>query len=123
MATNHTLLFPTMPRVNDLIRLYYQVLFQEPCSTELLENLPKKTKLSKNKFVCVYGKDYCPFCREAKALVEPRQDAIYIEMVDNFEPRSQAHMPHINTSKTIPIVFVNDDHLGGLTELKKFLND
>ena len=112
-----------LAHIKKLIRLYYQALFQEPCSTEILDHLQKKQKLDDTKFVCVYGKSYCPFCREAKALVTPRKDAMYIEMVENFEPRSEHHMPHIHNSKTIPIVFINDDHLGGLTELKKFLNE
>lgn len=112
----------SMAHIDGLIRLYYQALFQEPCSTQIMSQMPKRQKVDE-KFVCVYGKSYCPYCREAKKLVEPRSDAMYIELVENFEPRSQAHVPHIEKSPTIPIVFVNDDHLGGLTELKKFLDE
>ncbi len=106
-----------MEELHELIQTYYRVLHGDLAVTY------KKPKSNVHeKFVTVYGKDYCKYCQKAHALVDRRPDAVYIELEEGFTPRSSAHTPHIETSKTIPIVFVNDEYLGGLDELTKLFN-
>ena len=102
-----------MEDLNELIHKYYLALHNQ------MDNYKKPRQNFHEKFVTVYGKDYCPFCQEAQKMVQDRPDAIYIELEEGFEPRSPAHVSHIKTSRTVPIVFINDDYLGGLDELTK----
>ena len=126
-----------MSRLHSLVAAYYKALYQRPCVSDMVqldESQPKKIKKTSAdhemhpgakvpQVVYVYGKDYCPFCREAKQLVENRENAMYIEMIDGFQPKLTSHTPHIDRSKTIPIVFVDERHLGGLSDMKKFFNE
>lgn len=126
MSVKHPM-HPTMKRIHDLVSLYYKALHEEPCSRNLIEQVTKKAKKQEDvndhqEHVSVYGKSYCPYCQEAKSLIKTRPNAIYIELIKNYKPTSQAHVEHIEKSQTIPIVFVDDTLLGGLTELTKFIN-
>lgn len=126
-----------MSRLHSLVAAYYKALYQRPCVSDMVQlddSQPKKIKKTSTdhemqpgakvaQVVYVYGKDYCPFCREAKQLVDKRENAMYIEMIDGFQPKLTSHTPHIDRSKTIPIVFVDERHLGGLSDMKKFFNE
>ena len=110
-----------MEELDELIHTYYRAL---QCDQTLVYKKPKKEEQEQEQaLVTVYGQSRCPYCRKAKTLVEDRPNAIYIEMDADFTPRTPAHTPHIETSKTIPVVFVNDDHIGGLTELEKLFTE
>lgn len=126
-----------MSRLHSLVAAYYKALYQRPCVSEMVQledSQPKKIKKTSKdhemkpsakvaQVVYVYGKNYCPFCREAKQLVDKRKNAMYIEMIEGFQPKLTSHTPHIDRSKTIPIVFVDERHLGGLSDMKKFFNE
>jgi glutaredoxin len=103
-----------MDDLNELIRVYYDALHNT--------DYKKPRQNFHEKFVTVYGRNYCPYCQRAHALVENKPDAVYIELEEGFTARSEAHTPHIETAKTIPIVFINDDYLGGLDELTKLFD-
>ena len=113
-----------MEELDSLIQTYYRALWQPSRILAQDEHVDFKKPRQNfhQKFVTVYGKSYCGFCQKARAMVEKSPDAVYIELEENFTPRSEAHTPHIETSKTIPIVFVNDDLLGGFDELEIFFS-
>jgi glutaredoxin len=114
-----------MEELDSLIQTYYRALWQPSRTLSEYEHVEFKKPRQNfhQKFVTVYGKSYCDFCRKARAMVDQSPDAVYIELEENFVPRSKAHTPHIEKSKTIPIVFVNDDYLGGFDELENFFRD
>ena len=118
----------SMKQIHELVSLYYKALHEEPCVSNLSKQVLKKRKTQQivggnhSNHVTVYGKSYCPYCQEAKTLIKDHPQATYIELTENYKPSSNAHVKHIQKAKTIPIIFVEDDLIGGLTELKKFLD-
>jgi len=66
----------------------------------------------------VWSKDHCPFCDQAKGLLELRG-------ID-FEERRIGHgwtredlMEAVPTARTVPQIFLDGNLIGGFTELKK----
>ena len=106
-----------LEELSKLVNIYYRALSRDPT----LEYKRPRPNIHE-KSISVYGKSYCPYCQKAHDLVKDRPDAIYIELEEGYTPKSHAHTPHIEQSKTIPIVFINDDYVGGLEELEKILN-
>lgn len=103
-----------MEELDKLIHTYYRALYRDP---SLVYKKPRQD------FITVYGKEYCPYCRKAHEVIHNHPNAMYIELEEGFSPNSYAHMPHIEASNTIPIVFVNDEYIGGLDELQKILEE
>ena len=69
----------------------------------------------------VWSKDACPFCVQAKALLESKG----IE----FEERNIMHgtwtkeqlLEAVPNARTLPQIFLDDNYIGGFTELRKHL--
>lgn len=70
----------------------------------------------------VWSKDACPYCVQAKALLESKG----IE----FEERNIMHgtwtkeqlLEAVPNARTLPQIFVDDNYIGGFTELRKHLS-
>jgi len=66
----------------------------------------------------VWSKDQCPYCVQAKALLESKG----IE----YEERNIMHgtwtreqlLEAVPTARTLPQIFLDDEHVGGFTELR-----
>jgi len=66
----------------------------------------------------VWSKDQCPYCTQAKALLESKG----IE----YEERNIMHgtwtreqlLEAVPTARTLPQIFLDDEHVGGFTELR-----
>ncbi|MAZ88912.1 MAG: glutaredoxin [Cellvibrionaceae bacterium] len=74
------------------------------------------------KTVTVYSKDYCPYCKAAKKLlntlnVEFKEIDVLRSPVDlkTMRRRSNRH--------TVPQIFFGDKHIGGYTDLVDYLQD
>jgi glutaredoxin len=68
----------------------------------------------------VWSKYHCPFCDQAKALLEAK-GIQYVEkkIGDGFTKEDLLEaVPH---ARTVPQIFLNDELVGGFTELKKKL--
>jgi glutaredoxin 3 len=68
----------------------------------------------------VWSKDACPFCVQAKALLESKG-------ID-YEERNVMHgwtkeqlLEAVPTARTLPQIFLDDEYIGGFTELRKHL--
>lgn len=69
----------------------------------------------------VWSKDQCPYCDQAKALLKSKN----IE----FEERNIMHgtwtkeqlLEAVPTARTLPQIFLDEDYVGGFTELRKKL--
>ena len=68
----------------------------------------------------VWSKDNCPYCDQAKGLLKMKS----IE----FEERKIGHgytredlLEAVPTARTVPQIFLDDELIGGFTELKKHL--
>lgn len=68
----------------------------------------------------VWSKDHCPFCDQAKALL--KQKGI------EFEEKKIGHgftkedlLEAVPAARTVPQIFLDEQLIGGFTELKKHL--
>lgn len=135
-----------MEELHALVELYYRALYRDPSLTQIPSNILKQNekkqikKIKKNNAhtlgtnnikdkkhdnkeqnITVYGKNFCQYCQSAKKLIKHKPGAVYIELEENFVPRLPEHTPIIQKATTIPIVFVDSTHIGGLEDLQKII--
>ena len=70
----------------------------------------------------VWSKDNCAFCDQAKALLEQRNMA-YEERKIGYGYTREDLLEAVPTARTVPQIFVNNNHVGGFTELKKYIEE
>ena len=68
----------------------------------------------------VWSKDSCPFCVQAKALLESRGIEFEERNVSKDWTKEQL-LEAVPTARTLPQIFVDDTYIGGFTELRKHL--
>ena len=68
----------------------------------------------------VWSKDACPFCVQAKALLESKGIEFEERNVSADWTREQL-LEAVPTAKTLPQIFLDDNYVGGFTELRKHL--
>ncbi len=68
--------------------------------------------------VKLYTKDYCPYCKAAKALLQSK--GISFENIEiSNSPELRTEMIALSGRKTVPQIFINDYHVGGFTDLNQ----
>ena len=70
----------------------------------------------------VWTKDNCTFCDQAKALLEQRNIA-YEEKKIGYGYTREDLLEAVPTARTVPQIFVNNNHVGGFTELRKYIEE
>ena len=68
----------------------------------------------------VWSKDSCPFCVQAKALLESKGIEYEERNVSQNWTREQL-LEAVPTARTVPQIFLDEELVGGFTELKKKL--
>ena len=68
----------------------------------------------------VWSKDACPFCVQAKALLELRGIEFEERNVSWDWTREQL-LEAVPNARTLPQIFLDEQHIGGFTELRKHL--
>jgi glutaredoxin 3 len=69
----------------------------------------------------VWSKYHCPFCDQAKALL--KQQGIPFEEKKIGDGYSKEELLEaVPTARTVPQIFIDDQLIGGFTELKAHLN-
>jgi len=68
----------------------------------------------------VWSKDSCPFCVQAKALLESRGIEFEERNVSKDWTREQL-LEAVPTARTLPQIFLDNKLIGGFTELRKHL--
>jgi len=66
----------------------------------------------------VYSKNYCPFCVQAKALLDSL-DVNYEEVDISDTPEKMIEISKISGLMTVPQIFVGEKCLGGFSEIAK----
>ncbi|MFP4661264.1 MAG: glutaredoxin 3 [Halanaerobiales bacterium] len=72
--------------------------------------------MSEEKQVEIYTMDWCPYCMRAKSML----DSIGLEYEEydvTDEGEAYDEMKERSNQKTVPQIFINDDHLGGYDDL------
>jgi glutaredoxin len=70
----------------------------------------------------VWSKDNCTFCDQAKALLEQRNIAYEEKKIGHGYTREDL-LEAVPTARTVPQIFVNNNHVGGFTELRKYIEE
>jgi glutaredoxin 3 len=68
----------------------------------------------------VWSKDACPFCVQAKALLEARGIEFEERNVSQDWTREQL-LEAVPNARTLPQIFLDDQHIGGFTDLRSYL--
>jgi glutaredoxin len=68
----------------------------------------------------VWSKDMCPFCDKAKALLKLK-GIQYEERNINKEYTKEQLLEAVPNARTVPQIFLDDELVGGYTELQKKL--
>jgi glutaredoxin len=68
----------------------------------------------------VWSKDNCTFCDQAKALLEQRHIE-YEERKIGYGFTREDLLEAVPTARTVPQIFVNNNHVGGFTELRQYI--
>ena len=73
--------------------------------------------------VDIYGMAGCGYCSKAIELCEENDIPYsYYDIGQNIE-HMKALSARVTTFKTVPQIFIGDDHIGGYTQLEEHLND
>ena len=70
----------------------------------------------------VWSKDNCTFCDQAKALLEQRNIAYEEKKIGHGYTREDL-LEAVPTARTVPQIFVNNNHVGGFTELRNYIDE
>jgi glutaredoxin 3 len=69
----------------------------------------------------VWSKDHCPYCVQAKTLLEQKGIAFEERKIGDGWTKEQL-LEAVPNARTVPQIFLNDELVGGFTELRaKFL--
>jgi glutaredoxin 3 len=66
--------------------------------------------------VIVYSADWCPYCTRAKNLLKTK-GADFEEINVDLKPGLREELVKKTGQKTIPQIFINDQFIGGFSEL------
>ena len=70
----------------------------------------------------VWSKDNCTFCVQAQALLEQRNIA-YEEKKIGYGYTRENLLEAVPTARSVPQIFVNNNYIGGFTELRKYIEE
>lgn len=65
----------------------------------------------------IYTKSYCPFCHRAVALLKEVGTEFTQIDVENDDDKFIEMVERANGGRTVPQVFINDEHIGGCDDL------
>ena len=68
----------------------------------------------------IWSKYHCPFCDQAKALLEAKGIAFEEKKIGDGYTKEEL-LEAVPTARTVPQIFIDDQLIGGFTELKKHL--
>jgi glutaredoxin 3 len=70
----------------------------------------------------VWSKYHCPFCDQAKALLEQRGIPFEERKIGDGYTKEEL-LEAIPTARTVPQIIINGNVIGGFTELRKYIEE
>jgi glutaredoxin 3 len=70
----------------------------------------------------VWSKYHCPYCDQAKALLKSKEIPFEEKKIGDGYTREEL-LEAVPTARTVPQIFIDEELIGGFTELKQFLQD
>lgn len=71
----------------------------------------------------MWSKDNCPYCIQAKNLLDLNNADIEIRKIDGINWTKEQLLADVPTARSVPQIFVDDEYVGGFQELVKYLAD
>lgn len=68
--------------------------------------------------IILYTKDYCPFCKAAKALLTSKGVTFTNFEISNDDAKRTEMIQKAGGRTTVPQIFIGDFHVGGFTDLE-----
>lgn len=68
----------------------------------------------------VWSKYHCPFCDQAKALLKQREIPFEEKKIGDGYTREEL-LEAVPSARTVPQIFIDEQLIGGFTELRAFL--
>jgi glutaredoxin 3 len=68
--------------------------------------------------VTVYGTRFCPYCIAARQLLDAKNVAYQYTAVDN-NPDLRENILKRSGQRTVPQIWIGEQHIGGFTDLRK----
>lgn len=69
------------------------------------------------KTVTVYSSGHCPYCEQAKLLLDKKGIAYDVVAVDKDPEQFELMLSKSNGMRTVPQIFIGDHHVGGFDRL------
>lgn len=66
--------------------------------------------------VIIYSTGYCPYCFQAKALLQ-QKNTPFTEIRIDLQPELRDEMISKSGRRTVPQIFINGQHIGGCDDL------
>jgi glutaredoxin 3 len=70
----------------------------------------------------VWSKNACPFCDQAKKLLGSRGIEFEERNISAEKWTKEQLLEAVPTARTLPQIFLDDNYIGGFTELRKHLS-
>jgi glutaredoxin 3 len=67
--------------------------------------------------VKMYTTAYCPYCIQAKQILQAKGVAAIDEIRVDVQPQLRMQMMEITGRRTVPQIFIGDTHVGGCDDL------
>ena len=71
----------------------------------------------------VWSKDQCPYCVQAKALLESKGIEYEERNIMHGTYTKEQLLEAVPTARTLPQIFLDEEYVGGFTELRKKLTN
>jgi glutaredoxin 3 len=71
----------------------------------------------------VWSKDQCPYCVQAKALLESKGIEYEERNIMHGTYTKEQLLEAVPTARSVPQIFLDEEYVGGFNELRKKLND
>jgi glutaredoxin 3 len=69
--------------------------------------------------VIVYSSAHCPYCEQAKKLLDAKGVAYDVVRVDEDPQQFEEMLAKSNGLRTVPQIFIGDHHVGGFDRLRE----
>lgn len=67
--------------------------------------------------IILYTKDYCPYCKQAKALLKQKGVTFTEYDIQTSDDLVQEMITRSGGRRTVPQIFIGDQHIGGASDL------
>ena len=69
----------------------------------------------------IWSKENCPYCLQAKALLKQKNIEVEERNISQGDWTKEQLLEAVPTARTLPQIFLDDNYIGGFTELRKHL--